>query len=220
MAQAETQNSSVEASCVQVFGKVTASVSHEIKNVLAIINENAGLLDDIVLMGGPDQGVPPERVQAATKLIAKQVNRANIIIKNINRFAHSGDTPTSQEQLAEILNLMVALTDRQAAMKTISTTVTCQDGLTFIAPMLVFESFLYLALRHFIDCSPHNGAITISASSANGQLTIGIEGRDLKGDAVEQFNSMETKALVTVLRGQLSGAASGVQLSMPVGEAL
>jgi hypothetical protein len=31
---------------LQFFGKMTASISHEIKNVLAIINENAGLLED------------------------------------------------------------------------------------------------------------------------------------------------------------------------------
>ena len=30
----------------QFFGKMSASISHEIKNALAIINENAGLLED------------------------------------------------------------------------------------------------------------------------------------------------------------------------------
>ena len=32
---------------LQFFGKVSASIAHEIKNVLAIINENAGLLEDL-----------------------------------------------------------------------------------------------------------------------------------------------------------------------------
>ena len=35
---------------LQFFGKMTASISHEIKNVLAIINENAGLLEDLALL--------------------------------------------------------------------------------------------------------------------------------------------------------------------------
>jgi hypothetical protein len=32
---------------LQFFGKISASVSHEIKNVLAVIGENAGLLEDL-----------------------------------------------------------------------------------------------------------------------------------------------------------------------------
>ena len=31
---------------LQFFGKMSASISHEIKNVLAIINENTGLIED------------------------------------------------------------------------------------------------------------------------------------------------------------------------------
>ena len=30
------------------FGKMSASISHELKNVLAIINENAGLAEDLM----------------------------------------------------------------------------------------------------------------------------------------------------------------------------
>jgi hypothetical protein len=41
---------------LQFYGKITASVSHEIKNVLAIINENAGLLEDFTFMA--DRGKP------------------------------------------------------------------------------------------------------------------------------------------------------------------
>ena len=43
---------------LQFFGRMSASISHEIKNVLAIINENAGLLEDFSLMadrGGADR---------------------------------------------------------------------------------------------------------------------------------------------------------------------
>jgi hypothetical protein len=34
---------------LQFFGKMSASISHEIKNVMAIINENAGLLEDLTV---------------------------------------------------------------------------------------------------------------------------------------------------------------------------
>ena len=37
---------------LKFFGKMSATISHEINNALAIINENAGLLQDFTLMAG------------------------------------------------------------------------------------------------------------------------------------------------------------------------
>ena len=40
---------------LRYFGQVSASISHELKNVLAILNENAGLLQDYAAMA--EQGI-------------------------------------------------------------------------------------------------------------------------------------------------------------------
>jgi len=40
-----------EETALRFFGNISTSISHEIKNVLAIINENAGLLEDYNLHG-------------------------------------------------------------------------------------------------------------------------------------------------------------------------
>ena len=79
------------AAGLQFFGQISASISHELKNVLGIINENAGLLEDLTFMA--DRGVPldPVRLKAMAESVKKQVGRANAIIGNMNRFAHSAD---------------------------------------------------------------------------------------------------------------------------------
>ena len=89
--------------CVQVFARISASISHEIKNILSIINENAGLLDDFAQMADRDEGVAVERVRSVTGIIAKQVDRSNTIMKNLNRFAHSADTSLVHGNLEEVL---------------------------------------------------------------------------------------------------------------------
>jgi len=167
---------SADAVCVQVFAKVTASVSHEIKNVLAIINENGGLLDDLVMLGGPDQGVAPERVKAATGTIARQVQRANIIMKNINRFAHLGDTLLREELLHEILGLMTALADRQAAMKNMTLSIDCPADLQITAPMLPLASLIYLSLRGIIDIASQGGYLQIAVEKNNNMLNLRFTG--------------------------------------------
>ena len=69
----------VHALCVEVFSKISATVTHEIKNTLSIINENAGLLNDFTMMAGEEGGVPSGQVDSATATIAKQVYFANVL---------------------------------------------------------------------------------------------------------------------------------------------
>ena len=39
---------------IAFFGKVTASITHEIQNVLSIIKESSGLIDDVLSFSGKD----------------------------------------------------------------------------------------------------------------------------------------------------------------------
>ncbi len=156
--------------CVQVFAKISASISHEIKNTLSIINENAGLLDDFALMAGEDQGVAVERVRLATAAIAKQVDRSNAIMKNLNRFAHSADSYLAKTDLKEVLSLMVELTDRQAAMKNISTRLDCLPGLALYTCLIAFESLIYLTILSLFQLGREGTTLAIEAKN---------EGRDI-----------------------------------------
>ena len=102
---------------LQFFGRVSASISHELKNVLAIINENAGLLEDFTLMG--DRGIPidPARLKVMAAAVKKQIGRADEIIKNMNRFAHSIDETIADIDLNQTIEEFRVLTDRFVAMR-------------------------------------------------------------------------------------------------------
>ena len=116
------------AAGLQFFGKISASISHELKNVLAIINENAGLLEDLTLMA--DRGVPldPARLNAMAAGVKKQIGRADTIIGNMNRFAHSADQPVATVDLAQTVELAMAVTARFAAMQGIKINLKLPDN--------------------------------------------------------------------------------------------
>ncbi|MBW2412662.1 MAG: sensor histidine kinase, partial [Deltaproteobacteria bacterium] len=114
----DTLDSVAEAS-LQFFGKVTASVSHEIKNILAIINENAGLLEDIALMADRGKAIEPERLKTLSRAIVKQIRRADTVIINMNRFAHSADETIEIVDLRDLLALVVVAADRLASMRSV-----------------------------------------------------------------------------------------------------
>lgn len=99
---------------LQFYGKMSASISHEIKNVLAIVNENAGLLNDLVMMAERGMAIEPQRLVGIAETVGKQVRRADEIAKNLNRFAHSADRLWAEVDLVERLELALALAGRFA----------------------------------------------------------------------------------------------------------
>ncbi len=102
------------------FGKITASISHELKNSLAIINEKAGLLEDFALMAHKGVTLDPERMESLAGQIIKQIQRANDIIKTLNTFSHSAEEPLKKVDLVQILVLVIRLCSRFADMKSIT----------------------------------------------------------------------------------------------------
>jgi len=102
---------------LQFFGIMTASISHEIKNVLAIINENAGLLEDLALMADGGAEIETQRLKNMSRTVMKQVGRADTIMKNMNRLAHSIDESIKTIDLNDLVELLVALSSRFASTR-------------------------------------------------------------------------------------------------------
>lgn len=101
------------------FGRMGASISHEIKNCLAIMNENAGLMSDHLMMA--PKGVPPdvERFSGIVQRIEKQIVRADGIVKSLNTLSHSMDKPEQQIDLDEAVTLALGLGSKIITNKSI-----------------------------------------------------------------------------------------------------
>lgn len=101
---------------LRFFGATTAGQSHEITNVLNIINELAGLQSD--LLAAAETGREPNlaRLKALSERIQNQVDRGEAIVRNLNRFAHSVDVPVAVFDLREVLERIVFLARRPAGL--------------------------------------------------------------------------------------------------------
>ena len=91
------------------FGKVNASISHELKNILAIISETAGFLNDLTEMAKEGRDIDLEMLKTCSKDIVEEIQRGFVTIKHMNRFSHSVDDPLKSVNLVEILDLMIGL---------------------------------------------------------------------------------------------------------------
>lgn len=204
-----------DTACLQVFGKISAAVSHDLKNVLAIVNESAGLLDDLALRAAKGIEIPTDRLTVTTARILKQVKRGDAVLKNLNRFAHSTDVPVSQVNVAETLALMVELAGRQAAMKEHVLSVTPAE-ITLSTCAVYLESLVYLLLRQMIDTLPRKEAVEITVADNGDGAVITFAG-GVEGPLVEEktFLGEQECALMQWLHAEVSVLPGKLVLSLP-----
>lgn len=91
---------------------MTALAMHELKNKLAIINENSGLIQDLFFMAKQGRELNIERIEAISHKIQKQVKLSDAIIKKVNHFSQSLDLNQQDADLEQVMNSVVSLADR------------------------------------------------------------------------------------------------------------
>lgn len=99
------------------FGDITSSTCHEMKNNLAVLNEQAGLIGDLLMMVEKGRPLDTERIKGIAQGMRRQVVRSDQAIGRLSRFAHSADNPVDQVELSEILSLVEGLSQRFASLK-------------------------------------------------------------------------------------------------------
>jgi len=162
------------------FGKVTASVSHELKNVLAIVNENAGLIEDMLGFAAAGRPLDPNRLLKAARAIKTQIGRGDGIIKNLNRFAHSVDEPTAAIGLDHALELALSLTARMAASRGVAVTLTppAEAVMVKTAPF-AFQQLMWRCLDGALTAAAAKGAgldIAVEAAGSGARIRITATG--------------------------------------------
>jgi len=102
---------------IAFMGKMTAGMTHEIKNVLATIKESSGLMQDFLKLRQDASFPYGEKFAQILAGIQGQVARGVEISTRLNRFAHSMDEPVITLDLNEIIDQVVFLNQRQARLK-------------------------------------------------------------------------------------------------------
>ena len=206
----------VSESSLQFFGTMTASISHEINNVLAIINENAGLLEDFTLMADKGAPIDPERLKTLAGKIMTQIRRADTIIKKMNKFAHSVDGPIKRIDLGDLVELVVALSNRFASMRGITLELKHPANPVIIKTNDFFlENLLWLCLDFAMDATGQEKTVILGVEMAGAGAVIKLSGIE---DAPGRISGITgDDGLLAALKGKLDidPETGGVLLTLP-----
>ncbi|MBF0225133.1 MAG: HAMP domain-containing histidine kinase [Desulfobacterales bacterium] len=201
---------------LKFFGKISASISHEIKNTLAIINENAGLLEDFAFMSEKGTPIDPERIKNLAGKILNQVNRSDDIIKRLNKFAHSIDEISKQVNIYEQLEFILKLYDRFLSQKGITLKLNKPEK-NFILTTIpyFFKNLLCLCLDFAMPLCGDNKIININLEKMGNKYKIKFS--NLKGiteSHLKDFPSDKEKQLMVVLKSELEINANTGEISI------
>lgn len=100
------------------FGAVTASLCHEMKNVLATIDELSGLLNDLGSALDPARAI--DRLPFICERISRQVDRGEALIGRMHRFSHSAKQAARRLDLNDLVAETVELSRRAATLQQVT----------------------------------------------------------------------------------------------------
>ncbi len=166
---------------IAFLGKITASMTHEIANSLAIILESAGLLSDILSLSQEGDFPHREKFQRVLGNINDQVKRGVDISGRLNQFAHSMDEPLAEVNVPELLGRIVLLMRRLAKHRGVELTAGEQTpNITFRSDPFRLQLVLASAIECLVGALPEGGSIILRGSGTPQEVIILLEAQGSK----------------------------------------
>ncbi len=191
---------------LQFYGKTAASLSHEMKNALAIINEHAGLLEDFARMAEAGTPMDPGRLKSLAGKVMKQIRRADGIVMTMNRFAHSVDEPIKDVDLGEIVEFVVTLSRRLASMRGVTLEPKGVASPVRITTNPFFlQNLVSLCLDFAMAATGGGKTVGLVAEETENGARVRLTGLKGLGEVpVATFPGAREKVLLEALRAQLA----------------
>ena len=201
----------------QFFGKMCASVSHDIKNVLAVINENAGLLDDLCRMAERGRPIEPARLKRLAGDVQEQVRRGDRIVTGMNRFAHSADSSSMDVDLSELADLLAALTVRFAAARGVRVQVMppSRGEVRITTSPFMLLNLMWLCLDGAMDSAGTGRAVELAVEGGGNGPRLRFRGlQDVDRVRNRLVSAAAFGALCSSLKAETSFAPDGNEMSL------
>ncbi|WP_420265904.1 hypothetical protein [Candidatus Magnetominusculus dajiuhuensis] len=195
------------------IGKVISLYTHEQKNHLAIINESAGLLGDMLQFSEEIKELPQARQMLdIIKSIDAQIKRSSEMAKYLNAFGHRMDSPTASFNVNDCVGEVLVLLNRLIAQKRITFKADYSSGLPPITgnPSNL-QLLVFMAMQELVTVMRENTYILVKTFSSNNSTIIRItpEGLDAPVDFTEQSDYFKPVRAVTI-------NGSGIDIIIPV----
>jgi len=165
----DKQGMLVEAEKLASLGRIAAGVAHEINNPLAIINEKAGLMQDILQMSSDFE--QKENLLKQIEGINNSVNRCRTITHRLLGFARRMDITIEPLNLNEAIRETIAFLKSDIFTKSARLDLNLSEDIPEIrSDKLQLEQIFLNLIKNAVDAISDSGQITITTSLSDSGL--------------------------------------------------
>ena len=203
------------------FGRIGAAISHEMRNVLSVIGENAGLMEDLLGLAERGGALDCEKLKQLSENITKQVRNGTQTMERFSRFAHAADEKTVVFDLTAVIGNTTALVQRHV------TQMGCRleaelpaEEIPVRANSFAVQHLVFLAIELILDSVGNGGLVRITLVRQRPMAMIIVSGRAI--DRADELSGQisELFAAMSELKGSVeTSSADGMDsviLSIPV----
>ncbi len=181
------------------FGKTNRFISHEMKNILAIISETLGLLNELVALseeGG--RKLEPGKLKSLSEGIIEEVERANTLVRDMNRFAHSVDEFICEVDITQCMALILQISRLNAKIRDVPIELTETrshriNSSPFFVNNLLYHA-TYFALSH---AASDKTGIRVSLSDTAEGVAIRFSG--ISPNTTQRFPDGKTRTVMNAI---------------------
>jgi two-component system NtrC family sensor kinase len=185
----DKQGQLVEAEKLASLGRIAAGVAHEINNPLAIINEKAGLMQDVLQVSSDFEH--KTTLLAQLEGITGSINRCRTITHRLLGFARRMDVTIEPLNLNEAIRETIAFLNSDIYTKSARLDLNLAEDLPVIrSDKIQLEQVFLNLIKNAVDAINEGGEITVTTSRKDAeavQVFISDNGPGIAKDKLKQI---------------------------------
>jgi C4-dicarboxylate-specific signal transduction histidine kinase len=206
--------------------QVTAGTTHEIRNILAIVKESAGLIEDLIVAFNRRGSLDQDKLKRSLGRIDATIARGTELLSNLNRFAHSLDHGQDAIDLTQEIQQVACLCQFRARGRRHLLEV--QPGvrdLTVMVDPFRFQMSLFAAVACCLEQLPDGSTVSISTDRKDDRPTVEFTGHAAdEATLPTPTEAMGWSRLVELADGlgasvEVAESAYGFRISLPAADA-
>ena len=201
------------------FGRVGADVTHEMRNILSVLGEQSGLLDDVLSLA--ERGKAPDlgKLKGLAAKMMVQVKRGTEGMERFSRFAHATERPTASFDLAALAGNTAALAERQIKRGNCDLAVAVPDEPVLVATNpFSLQRAIFSAIQLVLESLEKGQSLTVTVAARGPVAAICVSGRAAAGAGGLSDRTSELAAAMDELKGDVetSGADGVLSVTLTV----
>ena len=197
------------------FAKIGADITHEMRNVLSIVGENAGLLDDQLALARGRKVPDPEKLKKVATRIDRQVKKGIEVMERFSRFAHAADEQRASVDLTAFVKDVTVLVQRHVRHLGGSLTTALPDQpLPITTHPFSLQRALFCCLQMVWQCADKSGPVSIELSNQETSAVLTVSGAAVPGSDGLSYRISELSVVVNDLEASVDTSSEDGVLSL------